>query len=165
MFAFSSLTPGSRAGAPPPLMFPYLLCSMSTSELLPMSASEPTDLIVEELCSGWDILSAEMFRKPGHWPSLMSLFFIQAAKLPWSQLIFISSWEVRFHYSWRAGTLWFTFWWLPLCCPAPLGLSMVPGTNTKVYLTVTVNSINLQFPILRRAGRQQASRGEPVWEI
>lgn len=49
---------------------------------LPMLTSGPTDCIVEELCSGWDILSVELFRKPGHWPSPMSLFSLHHCRTP-----------------------------------------------------------------------------------
>lgn len=75
--------PGGEQKHLPLLVVTYLFCSMSSSKLswLPVLTGEPTGLILEELCSGWDILSAQMFRKPGHWPSLMSLFFIHAGKL------------------------------------------------------------------------------------
>lgn len=39
-----------------------------------MLTSKPTDLIVEELCSDWDILSAEIFQEAG--PLAKSSVFI-----------------------------------------------------------------------------------------
>lgn len=80
----SSLTPWSRSPSPPTSQPLAYYASGAPLRCLPMLTSGPTDCIVEELCSGWDILSVELFRKPGHWPSLMSLFSLHRCRTPMS---------------------------------------------------------------------------------
>lgn len=131
-----------------------------------MLTSKPTDLIVEELCSDWDILSAEMFRKPGHWPSLVSLFLIHCVELPWSQLIFDwNSWRVRFNGFLKIGDLFGSpFYGLLLPFPQSREYSTVLGANIQgIADGTTSSSLNLQFCILRRTGGQGGSKGETVW--
>lgn len=157
MFGFSSLTPGSKSTSPTSIAT-YLLCFRSTSSWLPMLTSDPTDLIVEELCSDWDILSVEMFRKLGHWPSLVSLFSIHCCKTPmksthlWQKLL-KSKISLLLE---NRDPAWFTFLWPPSLSWYSPKVSTMFGTNTQGIFSdpALASSINQRFTILRRTRRQ-----------